>query len=112
MGGVATALHYGIYLLLMRLIPSMPPNPAYVIGYVCSFICNFYGTALFTFRVPPSWGRLAGMAGAHAVNFLLHMGLLNLYLWIGIGQRIAPVPVYAVAIPVNFLLVKYVFKKK
>ncbi len=49
---------------------------------------------------------------AHGVNFLLHVGLLNLFLWFGVAEWLAPIPVYAIAIPVNFILVKYVFKKK
>jgi putative flippase GtrA len=52
------------------------------------------------------------MAGAHAVNYLLHMVLLNLFLWLGMSNELAPLPVFAIAIPVNFLLVRFVFKHK
>ncbi|MCD8265667.1 MAG: GtrA family protein [Prevotellaceae bacterium] len=107
-GVAATALHYGLYLLLVLL---MPANPAYIIGYAVSFLGNFYATSRFTFRRKPSVLKLVGMAGAHAVNFLLHLGLLNLFLWLGVPERLAPVPVYCIAVPVNFVLVKYVFKK-
>lgn len=106
-GGAATALHYGLYLLFVR---WMPATPAYAVGYTVSFVANFYATARFTFRSAPTWGRLAGMAGAHGVNFALHLGLLNLFLWMGLATWLAPMPVYAVAIPVNFILVRYVFK--
>ncbi|MCD7722274.1 MAG: GtrA family protein [Prevotellaceae bacterium] len=107
-GAAATALHYGLYLLLVLL---MPANPAYIIGYVVSFLGNFYATSRFTFRREPSLLKFVGMAGAHAVNFLLHLGLLNLFLWLGVRERLAPVPVYCVAVPVNFLLLKHVFKR-
>lgn len=107
-GLAATAVHYLVYLVLMRWIPA---NPAYAIGYVVSFVGNFYATALFTFRTTPSWSRLWGMAGAHGVNFLLHMLLLNLFLWLGVSERIVPIPIYAIAVPINFLLVRYFFKK-
>lgn len=53
-GLLATALHYGIYYLLQRYIPV---NIAYTIGYVLSFIANFYLTAFFTFRSAPSWKK-------------------------------------------------------
>jgi len=52
------------------------------------------------------------MAGAHGVNYLLHMVLLNLFIWIGVRQEFAPLPVFAIAIPVNFILVRFVFKHK
>ncbi len=105
----ATALHYGIYFLLQRLINV---NVAYTIGYVLSFIANFYATSYFTFGTSPSWKKLFGMGAAHGVNYLLHIVLLNLFLWLGVPKVWAPFPVFAIAIPVNFLLVRLVFKHK
>lgn len=107
-GCIATVLHYALYWLLMRYINV---NIAYAAGYILSFIANFFLTAYFTFRVLPSFKKALGMGGAHLVNFLLHMGLLNLFLIIGIPEKWAPIPVFAIAIPVNFLLVRFVFKK-
>ncbi len=46
------------------------------------------------------------------MQLLLHMGLLNLSLWMGIPKPLAPIPVFAIAIPVNFLLVRFVSKKR
>lgn len=108
-GVFATALHYGIYFVLQRLVNV---NIAYTAGYALSFIANFYLTAYFTFRERPSWRKAFGFGGAHLVNYLLHMGLLNLFLWLGMSKPLAPVPVFAIAIPVNFLLVRFVFKQK
>lgn len=108
-GGLATALHYGIYYGLKS---AMDVNVAYSIGYVLSFIVNFYLTSYFTFRTSPSWKKLAGMSGAHLINFGLHLILLNIFLYLGISKTWAPVPVFAVAIPVNFLLLRFVFKHK
>lgn len=108
-GGLCTALHYGIYYLLQLYINV---NIAYTLGYVLSFMANFYLTSYFTFGTTPSWKKLIGMGGAHAVNYALHILLLNLFLRIGISQEWAPIPVFAIAIPVNFLLVRFVFKHK
>ncbi len=107
-GIAATGLHYLIYL---GLVNCMPANPAYALGYIISFIGNFYATSYFTFHATPSWKRLAGMAGAHGINFLVHMGLFNLFLWAGVPEWLVPVPVYAIAVPLNFVLVRFVFKK-
>ena len=108
-GIFATALHSGIYIILQQIINV---NIAYSIGYVLSFIANFYLTAFFTFRKKPSWKKAFGFGGAHLVNYLLHMSLLNLFLWLGISKPFAPIPVFAIGIPVNFLLVRFVFKYK
>ena len=43
---------------------------------------------------------------------MLHIGLLNTFLWLGLSKTLAPIPVFAIAIPVNFLLVRFVFKRK
>lgn len=108
-GGLSTALHYGIYYLLQLYINV---NIAYTIGYILSFVGNFFLTSYFTFGTAPSWKKLVGMMGAHGVNYLLHIALLNLFLWIGVAQQWAPIPVFAIAIPVNFILVRFVFKHK
>ena len=108
-GVLATALHYGIYFLLQRFINV---NIAYTLGYALSFIANFYLTAYFTFGKKPSWSKAFGFGGAHLFNYLLHIGLLNTVLWLGLSKTLAPLPVLAIAIPVNFLLVRFVFKRK
>ena len=108
-GGFCTILHYGIYYLLLQCIHV---NIAYTLGYILSFIANFYLTAYFTFGTTPSWKKLFGMGGAHAVNYFLHIILLNLFIYIGIPQKWAPIPVFAIAIPVNFILVRFVFKNQ
>ena len=108
-GILATALHYGIYFLLQRFINV---NIAYTLGYALSFIANFYLTAYFTFGKKPSWSKAFGFGGAHLFNYLLHIDLLNTFLWLGLSKTLAPIPVFAIAIPVNFLLVRFVFKRK
>ena len=105
-GAGATALHYGIYYLLQQVINV---NVAYTVGYVLSFVANFYA---FTFASVPSWKKLFGMGVAHGVNYLLHIVLLNLFLYVGVPKVWAPLPVFAIAIPVNFVLVRFVFKHK
>lgn len=107
-GVIATAIHYGIYWLLMHL---MNATIAYSIGYALSFICNFLLTSYFTFRKRASVKKGLGFGVAHGVNYLLHVVFLNLFLWLGVSKSFAPIPVFAVVIPINFLLVRFVFKK-
>ena len=99
-GVLATATHYGIYFFLCVL---MLPAIAYTIGYAISFILNFYLSNIFAFNTKPT---------VHFINYLLHIGLLSLFIWIGVPERWAPLPVFALVVPVNFLLVRFVLKSK
>lgn len=107
-GVVATGIHYGIYLILKQFIGL---NISYTLGYLISLLCNFYLTARFTFKAETSVRRGAGFLASHGVNYLLHMLLLNLFVGIGIPSSFAPIPVYCIAVPVNFVLVRTVFRK-
>ena len=97
-GVLATATHYGIYFFLCVL---MLPAIAYTIGYAISFILNFYLSR-----------KGIGFGISHFINYLLHIGLLSLFIWIGVPERWAPLPVFALVVPVNFLLVRFVLKSK
>ena len=108
-GVFATILHYGIYWVLQRFIEV---NVAYSVAYFFAFIANFYLTSYFTFGTSPSWKKLFGMGGAHVVNWLLQLALLNTFLWMGVAKEWAPIPVFVISVPVNFLLVRFVFTSK
>ena len=108
-GLIATGIHYGIYYLLNLIINV---NVAYTIGYVISWFANLYLTSRFTFKSPLSFKRGIGFAFSHFVNYLLHMLFLNLFLTIDLSEEIAPLFVFVVVIPINFLLVRFVFKSK
>ena len=107
-GLIATGIHYLVYLILDKVIS---PNPAYAIGYIVSFFCNFYLSSVFTFKKAASVKKGLGFGLSHLVNFTMHMLLLNLFLFLGLSEALAPVPVYCICIPVNFLLVRFVFNK-
>ncbi len=106
-GTIATGIHYGLYYLLQFWINV---NVAFTLGYITSFICNFFLSSYITFRKKATLNRGLGFGGAHLLNYLLQIGLLNFFIWIGVSRIWAPLPVYAIAIPVNFLMVRYVFK--
>lgn len=110
-GSLAAGIHYGVYFVLQE-YELVNLNIAYTIGYATSFICNFFMTSYFTFRSNPSLKKALGFGGSHLVNYLIHMGLLNLFLFLDVNQEIAPLFVLAVAVPVNFVMLRFVFKHK
>lgn len=106
-GVLATIVHYGIYLLLKGVINV---SVAYTIGYVISFIGNFVLTNVYTFKTQATAKKGIGFVICHVINYLLHIGLLNVYIWMGVPSSLAPIPVYCIVVPVNFLLVRKVVK--
>lgn len=106
-GVVALTLHYGIYYLLMQFVDV---NVAFTIGYIISFLVNFKLTTLFTFEVKATVKKGLGFAISHFINYFLQVGLLNLFLKLGIEKSLAPVPVFAICVPLNFILVRFFVK--
>ena len=106
-GTISTVLNYVIYWILQHWINV---NVAYTIGYVLSFLVNYYLSAHFTFHEKTSAKNGIGFGGAHLVNYLLHIVLFNFFLWLGLSRELAPIAVLAIAVPTNFVLVRFVFK--
>lgn len=107
-GVAATAVHYGVYYALHGM---MNVNVAYTTGYAVSFAMNYVLSARFTFRKQASVKNGVGFGAAHLFNYLLQVSLLNLFIWGGVPKALAPVPVYCIAVPTNFLMVRLVFRK-
>lgn len=113
-GVAATLIHYGIYYAIIKGLSIEKEfwiNVAYTIGFVISWCCNLWLTAHFTFKTTVNVKRGVGFAVSHGINYLLHLGFLNLFLWMGISATIAPWLVFCCVIPINFILVRTVFKK-
>ena len=106
-GTTAVAIHYGVYWVLQH---WMNVNVAYTIGYIVSFLVNYYLSARFTSKEKTSARNGLGFGLAHLTNYLLHIVLLNVFLWLGLSREIAPLAVLAIAVPTNFVLVRFVFK--
>lgn len=107
-GILATALQYAVYWLLL---PWLSPSLSLTIGYVISFIFNFFASTRYTFRVQPNARRGAGFALSHVMNWLLQVVTLNLFLWLGVSKQWAPLPMFCICVPVNFVLVRFFLKK-
>lgn len=108
-GIIATAIHYGVYLLLNNWINV---NIAYTLGYIISFVCNFFLSNYFTFKTKPTLKKSVGFTFSHATNYIMHMILLNIMLYVGVPKQFAPIPVLCIVVPMNFLLVRFFLKNK
>ena len=77
-----------------------------------SLVCNFFMTTYFTFRSKVSVGKAAGFSFSHIVNYTLHIVLFNLFISMDIHRLIAPILVLMIAVPTNFTILHFVYRKK
>ena len=108
-GSSAAAIQYSTYLLL---ICWLQPLIANTIAYLVSFIFNYIASTHYTFRVKSTTKRGAGFVFSHIINYLLQSGFLKLFLWLGFSKQIALIPMFAICVPINFLLVRFFLHKK
>lgn len=106
-GILAVAVHYLVYWVLQNWIDV---NMAYTIGYLISFLMNYYLSARFTFHAKASASNGLAFGGAHLFNYLLQLALFNFFLHLGVSRELAPFAVLTIAVPTNFVLVRFVFK--
>ena len=109
-GGIATAVNYGTYVMLVRHFDKLYPAFAYVLAFCVSIVCNFILSSYFTFRVKPSWNRAAKFLTAHLINLFNELVLLEIWLWVGVPKLYAPLCVFLVAFPVNYFMVRFALR--
>ncbi|MCM1291609.1 MAG: GtrA family protein [Prevotella sp.] len=109
-GGVATILQYIIYVVFVDVV-KVPAVPSTLISYAISFIYNYIASSLFTFRKKPNTRNALGFIASHALNMGLQTGIVAIFKGIT-GPSLALLPAFAICIPVNFLLVRFVFNNE
>lgn len=106
-GIVSTLICYmGYYICLLW----FSPNVSFVMGYTVAMLVNYILTTAFTFKVRATKKKAMGFIVSNGINYMLCAVFLNMFLWIGLPKTIAPIPMYACAVPINFLIVKFVMK--
>lgn len=108
-GILATGINFLIYNIFIRYIDK---NIAFTIAYLVSLVFNLLLSHLFTFKKKIAPKSSVKFLLAHFINYLNQLILLNIFIFIGISKVYAPLPVYIIAIPLNFLIVRYALKGK
>lgn len=109
-GCLAVCIQYAVYWLLLHF--GVEKNIAFTLGYLVSFSYNFIATSYWTFHSRPSWKRFTGFAGSHVVNYFVQIGFLNLFSFIGFSAKLAGLLAMAAAVPVNYIILHFVYKKR
>ena len=108
-GTLATAIQYGPYLLMILWVQPLGAN---TIAYLVSFTFNYIASTRYTFRVKSTTKRGAGFILSHIINYALQTICLHFFLWAGLSKQIAMIPMFAICVPINFLLVRFFLHKK
>ena len=109
-GGIATVLQYGIYIIFVRAV-GVPAVASTIISYTISFIFNFILSNLFTFHTRPNAKKGIGFALSHLINLGMQTGLVAIFKGI-VGTDLALLPAMGICIPVNYLLVRFALTSK
>lgn len=101
---LATYLFYYIFLYWLN------PTVSFTIAYLMAMIINYLLTTSFTFKVKATKKNAAGFLISNGINYVLCALFLNIFLWLRVPEELAPIPMYMICIPVNFLIVRFVMK--
>ncbi|MFE6195901.1 GtrA family protein [Streptomyces sp. NPDC057838] len=105
-GGINTAVHYGLYLLLVQLVPY---PAAFVAAFALTTVGSFFLNALFTYRTSVTWRKFVRFPLSALVNLLVSTLVLSLLVeGAHVDSRLAPLAAAAVAVPVTFVVARRV----
>lgn len=107
-GTINTVATYAIYLLLLLVFNYWGAyTGASAIGIFLSYSLN----TLFVFRAKWSWGRLAAYPLVYVIQYALGMMSLGLLIEIaGVSEKIAPLFVVILTIPVTYLVSRRIIR--
>ena len=107
-GGFCTVLQYGFYVLFVNMA-GISALVSTVTSYLLSFVANVFLSSLFTFKSGPTVKRGLGFTLSHLINLGMQTALVALFKGIT-GPTYALLPALAICVPLNYLLVRYVFR--
>jgi putative flippase GtrA len=109
-GVVNTATYYGLYLLFLMYLPYLA---AHIIAFLLSMIGSFFLNARFTYRTRPTWRKFLLFPLTNATNFVITtVGVYVIVDMLHVGSKFAPLLASAAAIPVTFVVSRWVMLPK
>ena len=108
-GGVSTLTSYLFYYIFLN---WFSPTLSFTLSYLIAMAVNYLMTTAFTFKVRANVRNAVGFIISNAVNYGLCTLFLNIFIWLGLPKKLAPLPMYAVCVPINYLVVRFVMNNK
>lgn len=105
-GIVNTAVYYGCYLALRLEIPYLA---AHVTAFTIAMIGSYFLNCYITFKIDPTWRTFLLFPLSNLANFVITtVGLRIAVGTMGMDQRLAPIPVAIIAIPITYVVAHYI----
>ncbi|MFD4503141.1 GtrA family protein [Streptomyces sp. NPDC058457] len=109
-GVVNTATYYGLYLLFLMYLPYLA---AHILAFLLSMIGSFFLNARFTYRTRPTWRKFLLFPLTNATNFVITtVGVYVIVDMLHGASKFAPLMASAAAIPVTFVVSRWVMLPK
>ncbi|MFF7125038.1 GtrA family protein [Streptomyces sp. NPDC008240] len=105
-GVINTATYYCLYLLFLTWLPYLA---AHILAFLLSMIGSFFLNARFTYRTRLTWRKFLLFPLTNVTNFLITTA--GVYVIVDVlhaGSRFAPLLASAAAIPVTFVVSRWV----
>ncbi|MEU2354142.1 GtrA family protein [Streptomyces misionensis] len=105
-GVLNTAVYYGLYLLFLAWLPYLA---AHVLAFALSMVGSFFLNARFTYRIRPTWRKFLLFPLTNAANFVITTA--GVYVIVDVlhaGSRFAPLLASAAAIPITFVVSRWI----
>ncbi|WP_369395064.1 GtrA family protein [Streptomyces sp. CG1] len=105
-GAINTAAYYCLYLLFLTRLPYLA---AHTVAFLLSMVGSFFLNARFTYRTRPTWRKFLLFPLTNVSNFLITTA--GVYVIVDVlhaGHRFAPLLASAAAIPVTFVVSRWV----
>lgn len=109
-GGFNTALTYGVYLLLLNVVPY---KISYTIAYISGILLAYILNRFFVFKSHNGIKSILLFPLIYLAQYVV--SLLILWVWVeqlGFDDRLAPLVAIAITVPMTFILSKLLFLKR
>lgn len=109
-GGLNTAVTYGIYLVLLQL---MPYQFSYTIAYVSGIAVSYALNRAFVFRSHQGFRSVLLLPFVYFAQYCL--GILVVWIWIEkahMSSVVAPLAAALIAVPFTYFLSRFVFLER
>lgn len=109
-GGFNTALTYGIYLLLLLVLPY---TTSYTVSYIIGILLAYTLNRFFVFKSHRGLQSAILLPLIYGIQYALSM--LILWCWVekfGFDDRLAPIAAIVLTLPITYILSKIAFSKK
>lgn len=100
------------YLLYLGALAFMSPGVAYTLVYALGIALAYALNRAFVFRSHAGWRSAVAMPLIYLLQYLLSLGIITVWVRLGLPAALAPLPAIALSMPVTYLLTRASFVRR